>query len=867
MHASDDPVPGTRATSPDLAAQAAAAAAGLAYGAAYLKAGLDQPWVAAGAPSAVVVEGVLHLAMLPLLLWMLQRVCAQQVLCRLPADADATRYRRLEPWTFLVWPAAAAALGPLGATPAWTIAALVLQLALQAVVFGASLAPRARRTLTTSGHYIAGLFLVSGFAALIYQVVWQRILFTQFGVNSESVTAIVSVFMFGLGVGAVGGGWLLQRFPDHLLRIFVAIECGIGLYGLVSVPLIEAVSPVAEPTMPGLVARAYAVLAWPTLLMGATLPVLVAHLQKSIRHIGRTVSLLYALNTFGSAFAAFASVQVLFVLGGLRASLAVAVVCNFATAWLVWGATRHLERAPAGDPPPPQAAPALASAWTLPYGAAAAALAAVGFLSLSLEILWFRLLGFMTASRPEVFGMLLAVYLAGIGWGALRPHRLALDDRAARVLMVRRLVVAAALTFLAMPLTGWVSALAGKAVAQVVAYGAAGLVAFCCGGVFPTVIQLGTRDSSSNAALPVAWLYFANIAGSALGPLVTGFLLLDRLGLGANLALFAGLTLLLALALAGRLLLALPRRVLAAGAAAVVAAAIAQPLVYAGALESLLYGEAGHPPFRHVLEDRSAILAVEAADSDIMYGHGIYDGRFNIDPVRNSNLIDRAYLGAALHPGPRRVLEIGLSTGSWTRVLSLLGTVQDITVVEIGRSYPGLVALYPQTAPVLADPRIRIHLDDGRRWLKNHPNERFDFILMNTTFPWRSNTTNLLSREFLELARAHLRPGGVLYYNALGSDHVAYTAAHVFRHVTRYSTFVAASDAPLAPSPAERRERLLRFRGTGEQPLFLQDPGHRARLEQLANAALPDERATLLARRDLWLITDDNMATEFKVRY
>src|SRR6266542_57643 len=89
---------------------------------------------------------------------------------------------------------------------------------------------------------LALLFLVSGFAALIYQIVWQRVLFTAFGVNIESITIIVAVFMFGLGVGSLVGGRLSRRFPQHLPQLFLVCEIAIGLFGLGSLPLIRAVS-------------------------------------------------------------------------------------------------------------------------------------------------------------------------------------------------------------------------------------------------------------------------------------------------------------------------------------------------------------------------------------------------------------------------------------------------------------------------------------------------------------------------------------------------------------------------------------------------------------------------------------------------
>jgi predicted membrane-bound spermidine synthase len=136
-----------------------------------------------------------------------------------------------------------------------------------------------RRTLLGSERYIAVLFLVSGFSALIYQVVWQRVLFATFGINSEAVTVIVSVFMFGLGVGALLGGQLQKRFPQRLLAIFIGLEILIGLFGLVSLPLIQFVSHLSSSgSTLELVGWSYLILAIPTLLMGATLPVLVSFL-------------------------------------------------------------------------------------------------------------------------------------------------------------------------------------------------------------------------------------------------------------------------------------------------------------------------------------------------------------------------------------------------------------------------------------------------------------------------------------------------------------------------------------------------------------------------------------------------------------
>ncbi len=218
----------------------------------------------------------------------------------------------------------------------------------------------------------------------------------------------------------------------------------------------------------------------------------------------------------------------------------------------------------------------------------------------------------------------------------------------------------------------------------------------------------------------------------------------------------------------------------------------------------------------------------------------MYDGRFNVDPVGNSNNIRRAYMVAALHPAPEEVLEIGLSSGSWTWAVAAHAGVKKLTIVEINPGYVELIKNYPDHRTILSDPKIHYYFDDGRRWLKRHPDAKFDFILMNTTQHWRSNITNLLSREFLEMIRGHLKAGGVFYFNATGSDDVAFTAASVFKYVATYNSFVAASDRPFAMSAEERRQNLLKFHIDARIILDDGDPAMQSVLEDMVASDLRD---------------------------
>src|SRR5579862_8852865 len=173
------------------------------------------------------------------------------------------------------------------------------------------------------------LFLISGFAALIYQIVWQRALFTAFGVNIESITTVVAVFMFGLGVGALVGGKLSQRWPNRLPQLFLLCELAIGAFGLVSLPLIKMVG---ELTLHGslfvIAITIYGLLCIPTIFMGATLPILASYLHQVNKNVGKAVSMLYLCNTAGSAIACFVTADFLFGLLGQDGSIYVAASCN-----------------------------------------------------------------------------------------------------------------------------------------------------------------------------------------------------------------------------------------------------------------------------------------------------------------------------------------------------------------------------------------------------------------------------------------------------------------------------------------------------------------------------------------------------------
>src|SRR5215831_5893833 len=175
------------------------------------------------------------------------------------------------------------------------------------------------RTLVRWMRVLCVLFFFSGFPALIYQLTWQRALFRIFGVNIESVTIVVTAFMLGLGLGSLAGGWLTKRRGIPLLPLLAAIELLTGAFGLASLAIFDRVGElVIGLPLTVTAAAALALVIVPTLLMGATLPVLVSHLVRRSGQVGSAVGLLYYVNTLGAGAACLVSAVLLFPFVGMQ---------------------------------------------------------------------------------------------------------------------------------------------------------------------------------------------------------------------------------------------------------------------------------------------------------------------------------------------------------------------------------------------------------------------------------------------------------------------------------------------------------------------------------------------------------------------
>jgi len=501
---------------------------------------------------------------------------------------------------------------------------------------------------------------------------------------------------------------------------------------------------------------------------------------------------------------------------------------------------------------------------------------ATGYLSMSQEVLWFRACSYATAGRAEVFGWVLGAILAGIALGGLVSARLCQHGEStllrAGALM---LVLSGALFMFGFPIWAELQiSLHNYRVSLLFALVCMTIVAALVGSVFPLACHLAISRNDRWVGRKMGWIYLANIIGSTTGPLVTGFFGLQFMSLLTNIRLVAATTVLVGITVWR------PKRRgtnpnhhalhVAVAVALLACLGLAHHRMSNDFLAKLHYRAdfATLGPYKRVVENRHGVIAVARGEpvvgGDVVFGGGVYDGRFNTDLDNDHNGIYRAYYAVVMRDKPKRVLMIGLATGSWARVVADYPTIELLDIVEINPGYLTVLADYPESASLTTDPNVRIHLDDGRRWLRRHPNRRFDAIIMNTTFHWRANATTILSKDFLLLAKQNLNDGGWVYFNPTGSEDAIHTAADVFRHITTIGNVVAASDAPLPPSSTELQERLALF--NVNRPTFPDTIAGRVRLAAFAARDLHDQGAQFRDRADLHVITDDNLWTEFKGR-
>lgn len=665
-------------------------------------------------------------------------------------------------------------------------------------------------------------FVLSGAAALVYQVAWQRLLALTTGVSIPSVAAITAAFMAGLGIGShVGGLWSERLSPRRAVKAFALVELGVAAFASVSVwiyyhGLYRQMPWLYEhgPAITFLVHLLSLIL--PTTLMGMSLPLLVRGLVLGSDEAPRTIGFLYAANALGAAMGAFATPWLLLRFLGVDGAVFVGAALS-ATAGL--GAlllARQGGATPSALPRVPALAPNLEQAQ--PLGIWIVLYALSGFVSLSLEIVWFRVLDVMAKGGAFTFGTLLGMYLIGLAAGSFaatlstsrirRPLRVFLICQG---LMLLSTLLAHAL-LVTLPFEG-------NPLAWMVSYGARvegflnmetitagefaymyvamplvlfGPATFCMGFGFP-ILQRAIQGDPVSAGRKVGLLQAANIAGCTLGSLVTGLFLLDALG-SAGIFRFLGL-----LGLGVATLGALRTGARSLGLIAVGLAALVALFPNNQTLWLRLHG-APDPADSFFEEDAASVTGFTPRRRG---GYTQWVNGRSISWIPFGSI--HTSLGAVpalIHPAPKEVAIIGLGSGDTAWAAGLRAETEKITVFEIATSQPRLLERVrgfkgmERLDQFLRDSRVRLVKDDGRRRLGTD-GVKYDLIEIDALYPDSGLSGNLYSVEFFELASRALKPGGIMCTWAPRSR-VEAAAQRAFRHAIKVDKFLVLSNDPLS---------------------------------------------------------------------
>ena len=655
--------------------------------------------------------------------------------------------------------------------------------------------------------FIGICFFLSGAAGLAYENVWLKQVGLACGNTVTATTVVLTAFMFGLALGSAAAG----RFADRVrrpLRAYGWLELAIAVSAF-AFPW--CLARVRELLPPGLQLGAVVLLlAVPTALMGATLPLLVRFAGRG--STGRALGLLYAVNSAGAVAGSLLSGFFLIRTIGLFATTFLAQVTNLAigVAALVVDGFAGTDDVP--EPAAPQPAEAPGAAWVLPC------VFASGFAAMLYEVALMKLLPLVLGSSVYSFALMTAAFITGIALGAAAAGLAApwIPDRVSALAGVQ---LGMGLSFLGLlPLVNYLPVVYGWLRAGATSFAAFELVSLllCFAVMLLPTLALGAVLPLAAEALAggergatVGRLYGVNTLGNILGTLVTGLVLVPRVGfkgameIGVLLNLAAGVALVLAAGRRGTLVTC----ALGLASGAVSLYVLAYPAVDYLALSAGVFRHGEAPGGRDRLnanrklvfarEDPAGFVTVEDLAGPPLTRSLRVNGK--VDASNGADMITQrllAHLPLLAHPAPRRVYVIGLGSGV-TAGAALTHPVEHVDVVELSPAVAEAARLFAaENHGALDDPRLALAVDDGRIHLERAG--LYDVIVSEPSNPWMVGITNLFSRECFALMRDHLAAGGVvsqwLHTYELDPETfrlVVRTFGKVFPHVRAYTSLRA----------------------------------------------------------------------------
>ena len=659
------------------------------------------------------------------------------------------------------------------------------------------------------------LFFGSGACALVYQVMWLRLLALVFGVTVYAASTVLAAFMAGLGAGSLIGGRYAARITRPLVAFGIA-EALVGITAFATPFLLDAVTAMwisIHPSLPKSLpiltftrfVVAFLVLIVPTSMMGATLPLIIKSAVARQGRVGGRIGLLYAINTAGAIGGALIAGFYFISEIGVARSFQIAAATNILLAVIAIVAGYAIA-------PAVLTAPAAAEVdsrrieqegqrrlvlWTFFIS---------GLMSLALEIIWFRTLVIFLRPTAYAFTIMLACVLAGIAFGsAIAAPLLRLRRRWVPLLAVLQGIigVTAVLSFNTLSRTQQAveAATAWFERVGINAY-LAPLVISSLIAMLPTTILLGLAfpigltfwagdDVSEETSRRAGTFYSVNVIGAILGSVLAGFLLLPQLGTRTSLIVVA------ALATISSILLALSERKTSPLPA--YATAVAGPLLFV--IGAAIAVDPFDVAFERFHRSETVLWREEGAQTTV----AVHDRRGN--PPMKVMYLDGNHqandspggafvhhrigaIGAMLHPNPRTALVVGLGGGATPGAVARHNL--EVDVVELSKAVVSGSDYFKHiNFNLLERPNVTLHVDDGRNFLMM-TRKKYDIITADIILPRHAGAGALYSREYYEMVSKALAPRGLaVQWNGGDSETEYKLLMRTFTSVFPYTTLWA----------------------------------------------------------------------------
>lgn len=629
------------------------------------------------------------------------------------------------------------------------------------------------------------LFFISGISALVYEVVWTRMLVMVFGNTVFAVSTVLAAFMTGLAIGSISFGRLVDR-RGHPLRTYALLELGIAVSAILLTAVLwrvntlcvwlqQSVSDSAVLLTLVRYAVSFSLLVVPTTLMGGTLPVLSKFIVGHRSSLGRRVGALYALNTLGAAAGCYAAGFLLIGRIGLDWSVWTAAFLNLCVGSLAWWLGSRV--ASHAKPrrvflPGAQVNPKVGEAKVgqILGALVLGTMALSGFAALGYEVVWTRLLTFVLGNSVYAFATMLTTFLVGLGLGSMLCSRLV--DRGKRLVAALGMVQAGIGIYgiVCVQLFGRLLGSAGP-----MSFYASGDWAAAAGSSFfralrimfiPTLLMgasfpLAVRIYAANISKlgqRIGKVYSFNTVGAILGSTVTGFVFIPLLGLQNSMIGLGLINVALGLTLGA----AEPR--MSRAARTILLGAISGALI-------LAFWTTPSDTFRRALEkgtsfvyykeDVSCTVWIEEAAPDrtlLVDGRemaGTYLRKFSSQKMLG-------HLPMLLHPNPRSVFVLGFGAGGTCYSMSTHPELKRIDSAEFCPAVIQAAELLPDiNHRILRDPRLHLVINDGRNFLVT-TRRRYDVISVDLLYPDSAGTGSLYTREFYQLCSRRLEDDGIM---------------------------------------------------------------------------------------------------------